>query len=253
MLWIAVLVAELFFSRRWNIRIRGSRTPDPGGAGRWLSSASSRSSRLPGASLLPACGAVLIVPHRGCSPRQGALHGRAVFLPVVCHLLSWLLSPGSSPDHPPRGGLGWEDGPCSPVREPDDRGKRGHSGESVPETPPLRSWSVNPGTSEWLSRVLPRDPHSDRKVRSSSTYNGKIYRVSDPHPMVKRLNRLNGKDIKNPRSRHPDRAGRICRRVIMDRPSSGTISPALRNRMRDPLSAGRSGASEAPPPASAKR
>jgi hypothetical protein len=68
------------------------------------------------------------------------------------------------------------------------RGKR--SGGSF-----FRSWSVNSGTSVRLSRVFPRDPHSDQEISLSSTYNPQIYRVPGSYHAVQRLNRDNGKDI----------------------------------------------------------
>jgi hypothetical protein len=54
---------------------------------------------------------------------------------------------------------------------------------------------VNPGTSVWLSRVFPRDPHSDQEVILGSTYNRKMSRVWSFYSAVQRLNRYNGKDI----------------------------------------------------------
>jgi hypothetical protein len=68
-----------------------------------------------------------------------------------------------------------EEGPFSPVPVP-VLPEEGHSGESVPEVPSW-SWSVNSGTSVRLSRVFPRDPHSDQEISLSSTYNPQIYRV----------------------------------------------------------------------------
>jgi hypothetical protein len=87
-----------------------------------------------------------------------------------------------------------EEGPFSPVRGPvpPERKirRRKRSGDSF-----LWTWSVNPGTSVWLSRVFPRDPHSDQEVSLGSTYNRKICRVRITYHAVQRLNRDNGKDI----------------------------------------------------------
>jgi len=73
--------------------------------------------------------------------------------------------------------------------------KEGSAGESVPGIPSLKTWSVNAGTSVWLSRVFPRDPHSDQRVGCGCTYNRKMSRVRCSYSAVQRLNRYNGKDI----------------------------------------------------------
>ena len=111
-----------------------------------------------------------------------------------CFRLSWPVLP----DHPcsiRSGGLiVHKDGPFSPVPDPllPERRilRRKRSGDTF-----LRTGSVNPGTSEWLSRVFPRDPHSDQDVSICNTYNRKICRVLCSYQAVQRLNRHDGKDI----------------------------------------------------------
>jgi hypothetical protein len=110
---------------------------------------------------------------------------------VCCHGLF----SGTLPLKTRSGGAGTYRGrsvlPVQRSRAPERRvRRRKRSGD-----PSLWTWSVNPGTSVWLSRVFPRDPHSDQDVSSCSTYIGKMCRVGWFYHAVQRLNRVNGKDI----------------------------------------------------------
>lgn len=129
----------------------------------------------------------LIIPSRtGRSVSPGVFSWVWLFSVMAC-------SPGLFPVKPAPGGADYyREGSILPgSRLPVRRiCRRKRSGDTS-----LRAWSVNTGTSVWLSRVFPRDPHSDQNVSSCSTYNRKICRVLLSYYPVQWWNRSDGKDI----------------------------------------------------------
>ena len=90
--------------------------------------------------------------------------------------------------------------------------------------PFLWTWSVNTGTSAWLPRVFPRDPHSDQEVCQGNTYNGKICRVRSLYYAVQQLNRNNGKGINAERILAGEQPGT---RILPDLPAGAVSLTAL--------------------------
>ena len=128
-------------------------------------------------------------------PSSTGRTGKPVFGSGVWSLCSVLMDCFSRPSRSAcPGGTGHRGGPFSPhyrFLSPEGGPRRGkRSGVAFQGT-----WPANPGTSVWLSRVLPRDPHSDQQVNAGCSYNRKMCRVGSSHPAVQRLNVLNGKDI----------------------------------------------------------
>jgi hypothetical protein len=133
--------------------------------------------------------------HRAYCPIPGSSYGRILFPWSCCFRFSCLFSRIILINSPSRSADKRTRMACFPGFPFPFCRKEGSAKESVPAIPSCWTGFVNPGTSVWLSRIVPRDRHSDQEVCQGSTYNRKICRVQRSYLAVQQVNSHNGKDI----------------------------------------------------------